>query len=82
MSYREAESPHDDAARTGEETAGYMELDGADKDADCNLVEVRGGVSSELGCCNLFDPDRGAVKFTCGTCGHVRKVEDEDPERS
>lgn len=51
--------------------AGYMELDGAKKDAGCEVVSVVGGVSSDLGCCNLFRPGQGVKKFTCGTCKHV-----------
>lgn len=53
--------------------AGYMELVGAYKDADCTLVKVEGGVSKQLGCCNHFDPKQGAAKFSCGTCTMVRK---------
>jgi hypothetical protein len=48
--------------------AGYMELDGATKDADCSKVEVEGGVSSALGCCNEFQPQPGTQQFSCGTC--------------
>jgi len=54
--------------RMSEEKAGYMELDGAEKDADCAKVDVAGGVSSDLGCCNEFDPEKGAQKFSCGSC--------------
>jgi hypothetical protein len=58
--------------RVPSQTAGYMELDGATKDADCERVEVTGGVSSKLGCCNLFGPEKSAKKFSCGTCEYVR----------
>lgn len=52
--------------------AGYMELAGAKKDADCSTVNVPGGVSSDLGCCNLFKLAGGAPKkFSCGTCKFV-----------
>lgn len=51
--------------------AGYMELDGAKKDADCDTVNVPDGVSRSLGCCNLFDPESGARRFSCGTCEHM-----------
>jgi len=53
--------------------AGYMELEGAVKDAECEIVEVKNGISSERGCCNLFDPEKGAAAFQCGTCEYVRK---------
>jgi len=49
--------------------AGYMELGGAEKDADCRKVEVDGGISSQLGCCNEFQPEADStVKFSCSTC--------------
>lgn len=48
-----------------------MELDGAKKDADCDTVNVPDGVSRSLGCCNLFDPESGARRFSCGTCEHM-----------
>jgi hypothetical protein len=49
-----------------------MELPGAQKDADCNHVIVRGGVSSKLGCCNDFRYDSDEPKeFRCGTCTHI-----------
>lgn len=57
---------------TGEQ-AGYMELDGAQKDADCSKVQVDGGVSSDLGCCNEFEPMQGATEFKCGTCTMLQK---------
>jgi len=53
------------------EQAGYMELEGAQKDADCQIVQVDGGVSSELGCCNEFQPQEGTQVFSCGTCSFV-----------
>lgn len=52
--------------------AGYMELKGARKDAECAIVDVRGGVSSHLGCCDLFDPKPDADDFHCGDCIYVR----------
>ena len=58
-------------AKISAEQAGYMELDGAKKDRDCEVVRVSGGVSSQLGCCNLFDPEPGVKQFRCGTCEHV-----------
>jgi hypothetical protein len=59
-------------SRTSAELAGYMELDGAQKDADCSGVNVPGGVSSAGGCCNLWDQKPGAGSFTCGTCTKVK----------
>jgi hypothetical protein len=57
-----------------EEQAGYMELDGAQKDADCSKVQVEGGVSSDLGCCNEFQPQQGAAEFKCGNCTFLQKA--------
>lgn len=58
--------------RVSARVAGYLELPGASKDADCSRVKVSGGVSRALGCCNLFGWDSGAVKkFSCGTCEYV-----------
>lgn len=66
------DSDGDGTSRVSAETAGYMELDGARKDADCSTVEVPGGVSSKLGCCNLFDPGKGVQMFRCGTCERMQ----------
>jgi hypothetical protein len=60
--------------RVSAEQAGYMELEGAKKDADCSVVDVEGGVSSKLGCCNLFDPETGAKFFSCGNCDKLVKL--------
>lgn len=57
--------------RVSAESVDYMELNGARKDADCDHVAVKGGVSSQLGCCNDFDPERGTQYFRCGTCEHL-----------
>ncbi|HLZ90213.1 MAG TPA: hypothetical protein VKQ28_00760 [Candidatus Acidoferrum sp.] len=60
--------------RKDAESAGYMELEGARKDADCQKIRVAGGVSSDLGCCNLFEPKfNGVKKFSCGTCEYVKQ---------
>jgi len=65
-----------DDGRVSAQQAGYMELPGAKKDSDCNKVEVDGGVSARLGCCNLFGLRKGAAKvFSCGTCEYVRAKE-------
>ncbi len=58
----------EDKRRVSSISAGYMELEGAQKDGDCEVVEVEGGVSKDLGCSNLFEPIAGATSFTCGTC--------------
>lgn len=64
-------------ARVSEEKAGYMELRGAQKDADCRKVEVDGGVSTELGCCNLFEPENDKVQeFRCGQCEYAKEIAD------
>lgn len=53
-----------------------MELEGAIKDADCAMVEVKNGISSDRGCCDVWDPIKGADAFKCGTCEYiVRKKE-------
>ena len=55
--------------RVPAEKAGYMELEGAEKDSDCRKVEVQGGVSSKLGCCNFFEHEQEQPQqFRCGTC--------------
>lgn len=62
------------------ESAGYMELDGATKDADCSKVQVEGGVSSDLGCCNEFQPQEGAQEFKCGMCTYLQAGDQENAE--
>lgn len=62
------------------QAAGYMELEGATKDADCSVVEVPDGVSSEKGCCNNFWPPT-AKKFSCGECDYVEGA-NEQPEEN
>jgi len=58
--------------RANEHSAGYMELVGATKDADCEIVDAQGGVSRKLGCCDLFWPESETTKaFPCGTCEFV-----------
>jgi hypothetical protein len=53
--------------------AGYMELAGAGKDADCRKVSVPDGISSELGCCNEFSPQaRDTKRFRCGDCEYKK----------
>jgi hypothetical protein len=67
----------DMAGKEPAEQAGYMELEGAQKDADCSIVEVEGGVSSDKGCSNLFQPVEGATVFSCGTCVFVTPPKDQ-----
>lgn len=58
--------------RESAKSAEYMELANAVKDADCHKVEVPGGISQELGCCDYFQPkDQGVQEFECGECKHV-----------
>jgi hypothetical protein len=53
--------------------AGYMELSGAKKDGDCRKVEVAGGISRELGCCNEFQPaKKDTQQFRCGNCEYLK----------
>jgi hypothetical protein len=55
--------------RKSAKAAGYMELTGAVKDADCRKVKVSGGVSESLGCCNYYEPESKDTKeFRCGVC--------------
>ena len=56
--------------KISEQISGYMELPGAVKDGGCLIVDVRGGVSKDLGCCNLFFWDGSKKLFSCGTCKH------------
>lgn len=58
----------DPQGRMSADAAGYMELEGAQKDGDCQKVAVEGGISKDLGCCNEFDPQAKTQKFSCGTC--------------
>jgi len=52
-----------------EAQAGYMELAGAQKDGECQKVDVQGGVSLDKGCCNFFEPqDESTDQFKCGEC--------------
>jgi hypothetical protein len=63
-------APPDNTAKIPQEQAGYMELAGAQKDGDCSKVDVEGGVSLDLGCCNEFEPqDDSTQAFSCGEPG-------------
>jgi hypothetical protein len=57
--------------RKSAKSVDYMELQGAKKDAYCEHVKVKGGVSSARGCCNDFDPNKGATSFKCGSCEYL-----------
>jgi hypothetical protein len=71
---KEEETPKGKDSRLSAKAAGYMELKGAVKDADCQKVRVEGGVSSDLGCCNKFQPDGDSVRsFRCGVCSYLSK---------
>ena len=60
--------------------AGYMELPGAVKDAGCSKVDVPGGVSKDLGCCNLYEPKNDQVtEFRCGECEYLVGGNDGGP---
>jgi len=66
-----------DKPRISEREAGYLELPGAAKDADCEVVEVDGGVSSERGCCNSFGwKSRDVQGFKCGECKYLADREE------
>lgn len=69
-----------DGGRVSAQSAGYMELDGADKDGNCDLVDVPGGVSGERGCCNLFEPEAGAERFACASCEHFSGAQAPDEQ--
>jgi len=64
----------DASQRLSATEAGYMELEGAVKDADCHKVEVKDGVSTKLGCCNEFKPENSGVQqFRCGNCKFLKE---------
>lgn len=57
--------------KVSEVASGYMELDGAEKDGGCKVVDVPGGVSKQKGCCNLFKKTAKSDEFRCGECGYL-----------
>lgn len=64
--------PAKESERISAEEAEYMELADAKKDADCEKVEVKGGVSTKLGCCDKFEPESKSVQeFRCGRCEYL-----------
>ena len=66
------------ASKVTAQSVDYMELPGAKKDAECSHVDVKGGVSGKLGCCNDFEWDHGTGKlFSCATCEYVIKLKDD-----
>lgn len=66
-------APPSNEAKVSQVAAGYMELEGAVKDAGCQVVNVKNGISSERSCCNLFDPVKGVKEFKCGNCEFLEK---------
>jgi hypothetical protein len=65
--------------RISEKESGYLELRGAEKDGDCEVVQVAGGVSKDLGCCNTFKAENQDTQiFSCGTCFYLER--DKRPE--
>ncbi len=49
-----------------------MELEGAEKDSDCEIVKVEGGISSELGCCNNYERQAKFTNaFKCAVCKYL-----------
>jgi hypothetical protein len=73
MALGEALDHYNKSGRLSAGQAGYMELVGAVKDGDCRKVEVKGGISQELGCCNEFQPEaKSTKKFSCGTCEYLK----------
>jgi hypothetical protein len=74
------EESADASGKISEQQAGYLELDGAQKDGDCSKVDVQGGVSKDKGCCNVVDPQDGATAFACGQCEYLSGAADDDTE--
>jgi len=68
------------AGRVSDKEAGYMELPDAEKDGTCDTVDVAGGISSDKGCCNLFNADPEADEFCCGDCTHSSVPDNETDE--
>jgi|SRR5215472_5439209 len=65
--------------RISAQEAGYLELPGAVKDSDCQVVSVDGGVSSERGCCNSFGWKSPDVEyFRCGECKYLSDSDREE----
>jgi hypothetical protein len=65
--------------RISESEAGYLELPGATKDGDCNVVEVQGGISKGRGCCNSFKWASEDVEgFKCGECKYLEGAEESE----
>lgn len=76
---QQAQGAADQVAQAGDPRAtaaeaGYLELPGAQKDSDCQIVKVDGGISSQGGCCNLWDMVPNPTNFSCGTCTKIKPV--------
>ena len=57
--------------------AGYLELPGAVKDGDCEIVEVEDGISKDRGCCNSYGwRSRNPKSFSCGECKYLADSEE------
>lgn len=62
-------------------TVNYEELPGAVKDADCEAVEVEGGVSKDGGCCQTWErANQDVDKFACGTCKFLENSEPDETQ--
>lgn len=74
--------PPDDGAgaKVSSQEANYKELPGATKNAECDKVNVPGGVSSEGGTCSLWRGQPQAQGFTCGDCVHLGTADEENSE--
>lgn len=58
-----------------------MELAGAQKDGACSKVDVQGGVSLDLGCCNFYEPQDPSVdQFKCGECKYGSDSQDKSEQ--
>ncbi len=56
-----------------------MELQGAKKDGDCSKVSVIGGISRQLGCCNLYEAkNKSVTEFRCGVCEYAKAAKGRD----
>lgn len=81
VSDTDQDSDNDAVQKMTPQEAGYLELPGAQKDAQCDIVDVPGGVSSQKGCCNSFRAQPDAQGFNCGSCTHLGTQEEEDSQQ-
>lgn len=73
LKYRGTPAQHSTDNRISAKGAHYMELQGATKSADCSVVRVPQGVSTDKGLCYRFSAKSGAACFCCGDCTHVKQ---------